>query len=171
MKYDVFISFPMEANNVAEQFKSYMEASGLTVYKYPHKMRWGDNLWKEIESALNNSLTVLAILTEPSIRSSGVAREINIAVSTRKKIYPLFDRYTHPNEHHQISEIYWRKLEYYDIPTLAQEIIDGVYEIKRRNDFWGGVLVLAVGVGAIYLAKKKKEQSANEKCIPIKNGK
>ena len=89
-----FISYSTKNQNFAERLHSRMRDAGLRVWFAPEDMKGGDYFFEQIERAIQLHDRLLLVLSEDSIESKWVEREIRKArkeerAERRRKLFPI----------------------------------------------------------------------------------
>ncbi len=94
MVMHVFISYSRSHLFIAETVKELLEENNFRVWIDLEGIPSGE-LWEStIESAIHNSFAVIVLVTEPSLKSQPIRREIEIALHSGKYIIPcLMERF------------------------------------------------------------------------------
>jgi hypothetical protein len=71
-----FISHASADDNFVQKLRTQLEESGLSVWVDSRKLRGGDKLAPEIENAIVQARHVIVVLSQKTINSSWVRREI-----------------------------------------------------------------------------------------------
>jgi hypothetical protein len=88
IKRDIFICFSSENINVAKEVLSNLEEEGYSCWISIRNLRPNDpsNYWKSIESAIDNSSSLLVISSEEAMISKDVQKEITYASKNKKTL-------------------------------------------------------------------------------------
>jgi hypothetical protein len=89
-----FISYSIKDEEFAKRLYSRMQQTGLTVFFAPEDMKGGDYFFEQIERAIQLHDRLLLVLSEDSIQSKWVEREIRKArkverAEKRRKLFPI----------------------------------------------------------------------------------
>ena len=92
--HSCFISYSAKNENFAQRLHSRMQQSGLRVWFAPEDMKGGDYFFEQIERAIQLHDRLLLVLSEDSIQSKWVEREIRKArkverAEKRRKLFPI----------------------------------------------------------------------------------
>jgi TIR domain len=87
--WDVFISYSSDDASAAEGLETDLRRAGLHVWRDSSGISPGDRFVDEIAVAIDSCQTVVWLISQSSIRSEWVHREISYAVDRGKRIIPL----------------------------------------------------------------------------------
>jgi hypothetical protein len=84
--YSCFISYAEQDSDFAERLYEDLTNNGLRCYKWDHDARTGQPLWDEIDSAIRMYDRLIVILSENSLKSPAVQREIERAIQCQDRL-------------------------------------------------------------------------------------
>ena len=91
MKLQIFISYSFADKDIMNLLKKTLQNHGHQCYVAQHDENFGGSLPKKISNAIDNSDTVIVILTKNGSSSPSVNQEIGYATSSKKRIIPLIE--------------------------------------------------------------------------------
>jgi adenylate cyclase len=86
---DIFISYSSKDREQAEQLTELLGSAGLSVWIDKYGIGAATSWTKEIVDAINNCKALVLLLSEDSVVSHNVIKEVSLASEKRKKIVPL----------------------------------------------------------------------------------
>lgn len=86
----VFLSHKTEDRSIVEKVAAFLEENGIPCWYAPRDIPYGEHYNTEIPDALKNVESVLVFITERTAQSTGVPREVNIALNNNKRVMPIF---------------------------------------------------------------------------------
>lgn len=87
--HDVFISYKSEDAPLAMRVRSLLEANGIPCWIAERDIHAGSNYAKEIPDSIENCKVLVLILTKEAQTSPWIMKELDSAITSRKKILPL----------------------------------------------------------------------------------
>jgi len=75
----IFISHNAENNDEAQHYEDLLSKAGFTVYQYSHGLRFGDEISKTITLQINRCHFFIFIVSDYSLNSEWVQRELGLA--------------------------------------------------------------------------------------------
>ena len=87
---DVFISHSVQDADLAKFVKEHLEQQKLSVFLAPTGLRPGEPWSPQIFAQLNASDWVFLVVSRTSLKSANVQQEIGGALTTGKKLVPIF---------------------------------------------------------------------------------
>lgn len=105
--YSCFISHSTKDKSFCERIYADLQAKGVRAWYFPEDAKWGESLWGEIDRGIKIYDKLVVILSEHSLQSGPVLREIERALSREDKedkniLFPitidnyLFEMWEHP---------------------------------------------------------------------------
>jgi hypothetical protein len=89
MGKQIFISYSSKDANVANKMVAYLESHGCTCWIAPRDIASSEDYTDQINDAIKSSQSLLLIVSEKSICSQWVKKELTTAVSYNKRIIPF----------------------------------------------------------------------------------
>jgi len=94
MKAQVFISYSHNDKMLVKQIVSSLEKIGVTVFLDEKSINWGEEIQNKVKKALENSVALLVVISDESLKSQWVSFETAYAMCKNIPILPLL---TKPN--------------------------------------------------------------------------
>lgn len=85
----IFISYSSKDNDVAQKIKNNLLKEGVQYWIAPESIPIGSEYTEVIVNAIENSMGVILILSDNSQKSVWVPKELDIALSSEKVIFPI----------------------------------------------------------------------------------
>lgn len=89
MSYDIFISYSRKDSAIVKRYYDYLKAAGLSVWVDETGIETGTEFKKIIVRAIKDSKVFLFFSSAASNASPWTVKEVNVAVSYRKRIIPV----------------------------------------------------------------------------------
>lgn len=85
----VFISYAYADSDRVKPIREYLEYKGLVVSEPETTVRVGDDIGKAVDNAVQSSDCIILVLSQHSVSSEWVKKEIEKAKSMGKRLYPV----------------------------------------------------------------------------------
>lgn len=138
-QYDCFISHSSKNTTNAKYLVSRLEAEGIKCWVAPRDIRAGAAYAAEIVAGIESSELFIVLISEESLASRHVEREVNIADNLKKSIYPVklidIEIYGGLSFYLSVSQEIRLFEETSDpVEKLISSIKDGVVSVKTNNE-------------------------------------
>jgi hypothetical protein len=130
MNRNVFISHSSEDAEIAQKVTAYLEENGIQCWMAPRDIRPGYNYDEEIMDGIENTSSMIVLLSSNSNDSDHVKREIELAANQKHTIFPIRLEEIEPS----------KKLKYYIIGKQWLDIFNSPFYEKMAqlvNSFRG----------------------------------
>lgn len=102
-KPKIFLSYSHKDQDTAKKIVNMLRKANLNVWFDENEIQVGDSFTDKIDQAIDKSNYILPIISNNSVKSKQLNREIGIAIKEKKKILPILIENVNPPE--QISSI------------------------------------------------------------------
>lgn len=126
--YSCFISYSTEDEDFAKRLHNDFQAAGIRCWKWDHDARTGRSLWSEIDETIRVYEKLVLIISEASLRSPAVNREIERALNQEDKRY---------NDSELDSDVLF--------PVRLDDYVFDGWRHERKSDVTRKVIADAVG--------------------------
>lgn len=129
----LFISYSSKDVVVAEELRSLLEKAGIKCWIAPHSIPVGSDYTEVIVDAIEKSSGVVLLLSGNSQDSKWVPKELDIAISSEKVIFPI-----HIDRTEIIKKIYFRLTDSQvieaggNIESIFGELVDAVRALWNK---------------------------------------
>lgn len=121
---DLFISYSLSNESIAEAARSHLENRGVKCWKAPRDILPGQNWAEAIVMAISKCQVFLLILTDRSQQSEQVAKELALATEFKKTIIPLRIDECNPKGAfaYHLSGIHWHQASSTDLSSSLDSL-------------------------------------------------
>jgi len=114
--YSCFLSYSTKDDQFAQQLYRDLQSNGVRCWRFPESARWGETVWGEIDRGIKLYDKLVLILSEHSLQSGPVLRELERALQRedtekREILFPIrFDDFVFGGWHHERKADVTRKV-------------------------------------------------------------
>jgi chromosome partitioning protein len=127
----VFVSYSSEDAHHINKVVDGLQSAGLRVWRDKDILELGQPFWPEIERAIKSAGCLLVFVTEHSVRNDNVKREVEFALANSVPILPLLKNTEIPYTGwwgERISDLHCIEINY-----LTQRVLDAVIKAAKSN--------------------------------------
>lgn len=150
---DVFISYSIKDNEIAQFVNNHLTEEGITVFRAPLSVNPGDRWDETILSNLKSSPWVLFLASKAACASQIVQQEIGVALGTEKKLIPVvwdMDPAELPGWTKTVQALDLRSASIKD----AREQVSKIAERIKANKLKGILIVGIVLAAILYVSSR-----------------
>lgn len=122
-KYKVFISYSSKEYNLAAEIRNILELNGFSCWMAPESIPPGSAYPNEINKAIERSEVFIILLSNNSMQSIWIPKELDIAVNLQKTIIPFKLDASDLNESFSLYLSNVQRIEAYKNPTDALQTL------------------------------------------------
>ena len=126
----LFISYSSSEKDLADRIRNKLKDRGVECWMAPQSIPGGSNYAKEIPAAIRDCEALLLVLTEKAQESVWVPKEVDMAVSKRKDIYPL---HMDDSELTPDFELYLKNVQQIEAQNNLDRVLDLVSELLLKK--------------------------------------
>ncbi len=139
LQYDTFLSYSHRDMDRATKVKEHLDKAGLRVWMDVHRIPLGGLIRHSISSALRESRTITPILTQNSLESDEVFKEVKFGIDAGMKIIPVVLSPSGLINSRRwigmLSQINWGRIDgTAESRNITQELLSDIEKAIRNSD-------------------------------------